>query len=411
MGQRISIVLIAVGGYGLTYVNALLDSDRHEEFKIEGVVDPFAETCERIADIRAQGIPMYDTLEQFYESHTADLAVISSPIHLHCAQTCLALAHGANVLCEKPVSATIQEARQMMDARDKAGKLVAIGYQWSYTQVIQMLKAEMMADALGKPLRAKSITLWPRDSVYYARNRWAGMQKEGGGRWVLDSPVNNATAHYLHNMFYVLGETVNSSAHPADVTAELYRANAITNYDTGTLRCHTQKGVEVLFITTHASRGLLGPFCVFECENGVARLNGHGPEVEIVSDDGSVRRMSAGGAHIADKLWDTMAAIRGDGDVVCPLEAAAAQTLCMNGAQDCVSEIAEYPPDLIKTLHENQKSRVYVEGLDDTLKQCFEQNCLPSELGVPWAVAGRQIDLSNYTCFPGGRPPDTGDAT
>jgi len=34
---------------------------------------------------------------------------------------------------------------------------------------------------------------------------------------VLDSPVNNATAHYLHNMFYVLGHATDASAMPACV--------------------------------------------------------------------------------------------------------------------------------------------------------------------------------------------------
>ncbi len=43
------------------------------------------------------------------------------------------------------------------------------------------------------------------------------------GRLVLDSPVNNACSHYLHNMFYVLGDRLDRSDQPKWVTAELYR--------------------------------------------------------------------------------------------------------------------------------------------------------------------------------------------
>ena len=40
-------------------------------------------------------------------------------------------------------------------------------------------------------------------------------------------------------MLYVLGKTPDTSAQPHSVTAELYRANPIENYDTAAIRCTT----------------------------------------------------------------------------------------------------------------------------------------------------------------------------
>src|SRR5918992_777122 len=100
----------------------------------------------------------------------------------------------------------------MIRARDAAGRQVSIGYQWSFCPAIQ---------------RLASMVLWPRDETYYLRNKWAGRLFTGQGHPVFDSPVNNACAHYLHNMFYVLGDRTDTSAVPARVTAELYRANSI----------------------------------------------------------------------------------------------------------------------------------------------------------------------------------------
>ncbi len=102
-----------------------------------------------------------------------------------------------------------------------------------------------MEGVFGRAVRLKTITLWPRTHSHYARSRWAGRIKDDHGSWVLDSPVNNATAHYLHNMLYLLGKTTNSSARPASVEAELYRANNIENYDTGALRIKTEEGAEI----------------------------------------------------------------------------------------------------------------------------------------------------------------------
>src|SRR5690606_9953359 len=71
-------------------------------------------------------IPLYPTLKQFYSELSADLVIISSPIQYHSSQTCLALSKENHVLCEKPLSPTVDAALKMIEARDEAKKLVAI---------------------------------------------------------------------------------------------------------------------------------------------------------------------------------------------------------------------------------------------------------------------------------------------
>jgi len=84
-----------------------------------GVVEPFPEKCERLQELHSRNIPIYHSLEQFYNKHTADLAVISSPIQYHCTQSCLAVSQGSYVLCEKPLCATVAEAQQMLETQAK----------------------------------------------------------------------------------------------------------------------------------------------------------------------------------------------------------------------------------------------------------------------------------------------------
>jgi len=147
----------------------------------------------------------------------------------------------------------------MREVRDRTGKSVAIGYQWSFSEAIQKLKHDVMQLSLGKAKRLKTLVLWPRDEAYFARNRWAGAIKDAKGNPVLDSPVNNACAHYLHNMLYVLGHCVDRSAQPRRVTAELYRAQPIQNYDTAAIRVITLDGTELLFIVSHSTAIQRGP--------------------------------------------------------------------------------------------------------------------------------------------------------
>ena len=136
----------------------------------------------------------------------------------------------------------------MLAARDRAGKHVTIGYQWSMADAIQRLKSEVLSGLFGKPRRLRTMVLWPRDDAYYSRNRWAGRVRDADGNWILDSPVNNACAHHLHNMLYLLGARPDRSAAVHSLRAELYRAHAIENYDTAILRCETANGAEIFFV-------------------------------------------------------------------------------------------------------------------------------------------------------------------
>ena len=400
MAEPTSIALVAIGGYGNFYASALLEHAEARDCRIVGVVDPFAQRSLRLPELQQLDVPVFPDLTAFYAERRADLVTIASPIQLHSPQTCKALANGSSVLCEKPACATVQELRSMVEARDRAQRFVAIGYQWSFSTAVQQLKADFLSGRLGEPRRLKTLVLWPRNDAYYGRNSWAGALQDGAGNWVLDSPVNNATAHYLHNMLYVIGERIDRSATPVQVVAELYRANAITNYDTAAARAFTGAGVELLYYASHAVRETRGPEFVFEFTDAVVRLSSGSPDIVAEFTDGTRTNYGNPSDNMRNKLWDAVAAVRGGKCIVCPPEAAGSQTLFMNGMQESVNGITEFPQDLIHAHGEPGKRFTYVSGLDDLLSACYEDGRLPSELDAPWAAPGQNVDLTGYTHFP-----------
>ena len=409
--NNISIVLVGLSSYGTGYARLLIEQGHIHNASLVGIVDPYAEKNPYWPMVKEHNIPHYDALSEFLAGHQADLAVIASPIHLHCPQTCSALQAGLPVLCEKPIAGTIQEVHRMIAAREQAGKFVAIGYNMSFYEEIQALKRDIMKGLFGRPLRFKSIGLAPRDLPYYNRNNWAGRLRSPAGDWILDSPANNATAHYLHNMFYMLGPTTDASAMPAEVTAELYRANDIENYDTACLRAKTNSGVDIMFITSHAvDQGWPIRFeFVFERAKVIYEQNSY---LRAVFNDGRIENFAVpdDNQHF-NKLWQSIEAVRSGGKLLCGLEAAMAQTLCMNGAQESMAGITVFPHEMIKrqkisfdkTGHTSEY--VVVTGLVDVLGKCYESWQLPSERGISWSQAGRRVDLSSYAWYPGGKRP------
>jgi predicted dehydrogenase len=405
VGDNVEIALVGAGGYGTWYLNALLyNNPDTQHIRLVGVVDPYPERCVYRDELEANRIPFYTDLTDLFANHAPSLVCIASPIHLHLSQTLISLEHGANVLCEKPVCATVQDVARMAEAEAAAPGFVAVGYQWSFADAIQKLKQDVMSGILGKPLRLKSRIFWPRPQSYYERNRWAGRIALDDGTWVLDSPVNNATAHYLHNMFYVLGSTRETSAALAAVQAELYRANPIENYDTAALRCMTETGVEILFYTSHAVPQNIDPIFEFEFEDAVVCYDGNGDR-EIVAAFRDGHRKPYGNPTLNDmgKIWQCVDAIRTGRPAACGIAAATPLTRCVNGAQESPPAIGNFPPDRLRTIDQSGSPLTYVDQLDRILLDCYERNLLPSESGqADWAAAGRLIDLKDYHHFPRG---------
>jgi len=361
------------------------------------------ERCRILDRVHALGIPVYPSLKEFYAKHSAELAVISSPIHLHRPQTIEALEHGSHVLCEKPVAATVQDVRAMIEARDRANRLVAVGYQWSYSPPVQAVKADLMAGRYGRVRMVRTVTIASRNEAYYGRNNWAGSKQSADGSWILDSPINNAVAHALHNMLYLLGPATDRSATPTRVIAELYRANNITNFDTGFMRVATEQGPTVYFAASHAVPRLEGTLTEIHAEKAVIRWGAGFPTYTADPPEacpGGYPDDDAGDVQRTRKLWEFIKAIRGAGRVICGLEAASAQTLALNGAQDSMPDIVEFPCEMVKVTGEPGKRVTYAEGLPEVMHRCFDDLKLPSEIGVAWARPSQEIDLRDYKGFP-----------
>jgi predicted dehydrogenase len=392
-----TVALVGLGGYGEIYVNTLLSAESASRVTFIAGVDPALERCPRLADLQERRIPLYKSLEEFTATgRRADLVILSTPLQLHCEQACYMLANGFHVLCEKPLGAHPDQTRQMIEVRDRSSLQLAIGYQWSYSAAIQNLKRDIFSGRYGRAKRLRTRVYWPRDEKYYTRSTWAGRQRDPAGRPVYDSPANNACAHHLHNMFYVLGETPQQSDWPSMVQAELYRANPIENYDTIAMRSRTENGAEIYFFASHATQKQCNPTFIYEFENGTVQFGGKfGNSIVGQKTDGTqVNYGSPAAAESVEKLFDVLDCIGSNRPVVCGPEAAGAQTACIFAAQQSTPVIVDFPKDVVVVNGNAGERRIHVKDLEKTLDQCYENSALPSERGTPWAVRSAEIAVS-----------------
>lgn len=374
-----TVALTGIGGYGEVYGTAFLNECEKRGLEFTGCIDPFPEKCSYINQLSNNNIPIFKSIEDFYKEKHADLMCIATPIHLHSAQTCYALEHGSHVLCEKPLCATLQEAEQMLAAQRKSGLQVAIGYQYSFNPGIQEIKSNILKGDYGKPVLFKAISLGPRDSIYYHRS-WAGKIKFGG-KYVYDSVANNACAHYLHNLFYLAGNSMNESAASVSHETELYRANDIENFDTITTRILTDNGVKLYFAATHAVDRPRQPYFELKFEEADIICNMVSREVKVYYKGKCFEYSLSPDPFEWEKIWAVIDSLDKGEPVACDILTAMPHTRFINTIQAEV-EIRDFEKSRIHIMQNEQNPErvlTYVDGLFDQMHRCFENTLLLSE--------------------------------
>ncbi len=337
-----------------------------------------------------------------------ELEVITLPvgIALHVPMAERALAAGLAVYLEKPVTGAIQDFDRLADSAAGARGPLFIGFQDLYQPSLWELKRRLLAGEFGRLRRAVVMAAWPRDAAYYARNAWAGRLRFSGA-WVLDSPLNNACAHYLNLALFLAGASLAEAARPLEVTAELYRVNPIESADTTAARIRTAEGAEIVFIASHACAAGRGPVFRLECAEGEVT----GDRGNVPDQDWHWRGRSGQAGRITvmadwvDPFLQVARTLRGEaGHPVCTLAMARPHCLAVNGAH-LSSPIHVLPgsacDDLARRGGAGEAVTLRaVKGMNACLDACFERGCLPSESGVAaWARPGRPIGVGALRRF------------
>jgi predicted dehydrogenase len=330
-------------------------------------------------------VPLFSSLEAFYDTGKADLAILSSPIQHHAPHTGLALDHGSHVLVEKPAAAVTADVDRMVEARDRAGRFVAVGFQWSFSDSVLALKREILDGRFGAPLWGRSLTLWPRTEAYYRRNEWAGRKRDEGGRWILDSPASNAMAHHLHNLLFLLGPEMDRSAEAEVVEARLARVNRIETFDSIGARIGTSSGAEVLFLASHSVlvEEATDPRFALAFEEGVLTYPGGTAPMAFRPRYGETREYPAPDTSSqVNKLWVCVDAVRrwrGTGEAVipCGLETSRPHAAFVEALERAGVEPLTFGLDAVRVQATEGGRLQYVPGLAAALKASYASGDLP----------------------------------
>lgn len=380
--KKVKIVLVGARGFSEAYLEPLLENLDSGSYTFCGVIARDITKSAYCDEIMKRNIFVCKSLEDYFASgRKADLVIISTPPYLHRQQSILAMENGADVLCEKPIAPRYEDAVAMLEVSRRTGKFLAIGFQWSYAPAIRSLKTDILAGKLGQVKLLKSFVSWPRGWDYYESSSWKGRQCDESGTWILDSVASNAAAHYLHNMYFLLGKDMNSCDFPISIRAELFRANVIENFDTCLLSIKTRRDGEILFVASHATEKNENPKFQFEYSKAMVSFNMEAEDNRIIArfHDGTVKDYGDPTEGLYTRLWEAIDAVNTRKDMTCTVETAMAHTATMEYLYryEAIRNISQD-----RLLRDETKRQTVVIGLYDILYQAYCEGKLLADMGI-----------------------------
>ena len=411
----VRFAVVGLGGYGLVHMKAVGWLAKEGLARLVGVVALESDREQRpdlVGDLLAQHCTLYKSVDEFIAgaAGSADVLTVPVGINMHVPVSIAAMRAGLDVYCEKPVAATVQEVDALIAAKKETGRRIAIGYQHMYSRSIQELKARVCDGRLGSVRSLSLMCGWPRSETYYGRNEWAGKMRVGKD-WILDSPANNAHAHYLMNALYLCSAEKGEADIPSELSAELYRANRIESPDTVLLRFATTGGSSVFVILTHANGKENGPSMRLECERGRAYWQADNGVTFVRYGDGRTEEFD----NLVHDNWryegfrDLVGAIRDRRDPLCTPELARAQTLTVNAMHESCPEIGVVPDGCVAIAEDwemfPQGTRGIfhrIRNLDESMNVAIQESMFFSEMGISWArdIKSSSVSVREYSRFP-----------
>ncbi len=374
------MIRVLLGGLGLYaghYLRAYRDIYDKDEIRFVAAVDPYATDTPAYHLAVEQDIPIRRDFDAALDEFKPDIAFLATPINVHMEQILACFARGIHVLCEKPLAADLEEIETIRKARDESGCLLAVGFQWSFTKSMLQIKKDIADGIFGKPVHFSTSVYWQRAYTYYTMSPWKGRINNAAGVPVHDSILTNATAHYLQNMFFILGE------HAKDAQVITAHAYDIETFDTCLLHGHFAGGGDFTLCVTHVGEVNENPRMTYEFEKGTITYDMDEDRLVAHMADGSVRDYGTtySPEDTAEKEFVMVRAVRDGAPLPCSVEEVMAFSTFCEAVFDHKDHFLPFEKDHVAEVPEaaNGRDMRQVPGLIALMRACTAERRFPTK--------------------------------
>ena len=131
------------------------------------------------ADYGTPDAKVYTDYKELLKDETIDLVHVCTPNKSHAPISIAAMEAGKDVMCEKPMAKTAAEAKEMLEASRRTGRVLTIGYQTRQAPEMQLVKKMADEGKLGHIYYGKALAI--RRRAVPTWGVFLNEEEQGGG--------------------------------------------------------------------------------------------------------------------------------------------------------------------------------------------------------------------------------------
>lgn len=144
----------------------------------------------------------YTDYNEMLEKEKPELVAIATESGKHAAIALDCLAAGANVIIEKPIALSLEDADKIIEKANEKGLVVCANHQNRFNKSIQKIRQALNEGKFGKMLYGTAHIRWNRGPDYYTQAPWRGTWAQDGGA------LMNQCIHNIDLLRWMMGDEI-----------------------------------------------------------------------------------------------------------------------------------------------------------------------------------------------------------
>ena len=194
--------LIGCGMISPNHIKAALANDLEIVALCDLIEDNRKKALELIPEDKREGVALYENHLEMLEKEHPDLVAIALGSGLKRRLSVDCMKAGANVIVEKPIALSLEDADVMINTANECGVKLIVNHQLRFGKTVRALKAEVSSGKFGKLLHGTVQVRRNRNKAYFDAGKWRGTWANDGGT------LMNQCIHYTDLLQWVMGSEV-----------------------------------------------------------------------------------------------------------------------------------------------------------------------------------------------------------
>lgn len=200
--EKLKFAIIGCGRISYKHIEALINNS--EESELVAVCDIVEDRAmerkkQYESTIKGSLVKVYTDYTEMLSIEQIDVITISTESGHHAKHAMDCLNKGINVLVEKPIAMSVNEADSMIAASKVNNVKLGVCHQNRFNPPIQKLRRAIEEGRFGRIINGTARILWTRDQNYYKQASWRGTKALDGGT------LMNQCIHNIDLLQWMLG--------------------------------------------------------------------------------------------------------------------------------------------------------------------------------------------------------------